>query len=151
MVLQVFVSKHSSVVCQQHPVDKLKAGEQFSPSSQKKKKKTWKVQGSNRKCHVEDEWFSSGRTLNYCFPFWAVCKLEAWKVKIMLYMALPCTDYDIQMFGVLSYEVWVVVPTWRLCLEHIIMYICTVNALARVNCRILFESHINCTHQLGNS
>lgn len=41
MVLQVFVSKHSSVVCQQHPVDKLKAGEQFSPTShtQKKEKK----------------------------------------------------------------------------------------------------------------
>lgn len=70
MVLQVFVSKHSSAVCQQHPVDKLKAGEQCSPISQKKKKKkTWEVQGSNRKCHVEDDWFGSGRILNYCFPF----------------------------------------------------------------------------------
>lgn len=39
MVLQVFVSKDSSAVCQQHPVDKLKAGEQCSPISQKKKEK----------------------------------------------------------------------------------------------------------------
>lgn len=57
MVLQVFVSKHSCVVY--NPADKLKAGKQPPPPT---KKNPWEVQENNRKCHVEDEWNSSGRT-----------------------------------------------------------------------------------------
>ena len=64
MVLQVLALKHSSLVCRQHPADKLKAGEQCPPPLPRKKevKNMGTVLVNNRNFHVEDERLSSGRT-----------------------------------------------------------------------------------------
>ena len=149
MVLQVFVSKHSSVVCRQHPADKLEAREQWPPLPSQKK--TWKVLENNFMLRMSGSGtfvFLSELPVNYKLAFLWEGQNYMFCMALLLSTIHRCSLYLTMRSELLIQDGICVLNT------HVQQYsqlqLAVKHKMHWVNHRILFNL-TNLTHQLENS